>query len=81
MLMVAPYSVKGAAFVPGKPRVWSRQPVVVDAGDGSRYSVSPDGRRVLAVVPDQPSEEYFRRHVTVWVNALGEFRRRVPVDR
>jgi hypothetical protein len=80
-LMMAPYSVHGAVFSPGKPRVWSRQPLplLMERG-GPVYSVSPDGR-VVAIVPDRPSEEHFRRRVTLWVNAVAEFRRQVPIDR
>ena len=39
------------------------------------YSVSGDGQRMVAVVPDDASDQYSRRHITLWVNALTELRR------
>ena len=34
-----------------------------------------DGQRIVAVVPDDASDQYSRRHITLWVNALTELRR------
>ena len=82
LLMGAPYSVNGVVFTPGKPRVWSRQPLAAEPGPNPfPYSVSADGTRVVAVVPDDASEQYVRRHVTLWVNALTDLRRRMPSSR
>ena len=80
LLMVAPYSVNAGVFAPGKPRVWSRQSLVIDRGPAP-FSVAPDGRRVAAIVPDIASEQRSRQNVTVWVNGLAEFRRRIPIQR
>jgi serine/threonine protein kinase len=82
LVMVAPYSARDANFAPEKPRVWSRQPVAVEPSPNPYpYSVSADGKRVVALIPDVPSEQHSRRHVTLWVNALAEFRRRMPAER
>ena len=79
LLMAAPYSVNGVDFTPGRPRVWSRQPLAAEPRPNPfPFSVSADGRRVVAVVPDDASEQYARRHVTLWVNALTEIRGRSP---
>jgi serine/threonine-protein kinase len=82
LLMAAPYSVNGVEFAPGRPRVWSRQPLASEPGPNPfNYSVSGDGARIVAVIPDEASEQYSRRHVTLWVNALTDLRRRVPSGR
>jgi serine/threonine-protein kinase len=75
VLMVAPYSVRGALFGPLQPRVWSRHPMETHR-EGPVFAVSRDGTRAVAIVADRTSEEQSRRHVTLWINALAEFRRR-----
>jgi serine/threonine-protein kinase len=76
-LMAAPYASDGATFTPGTPRVWSTQRLASEPGPNPLpYSISGDGRRIVAVIPDDASEQYARRHVTLWVNALADLRRR-----
>ncbi len=74
-LMVAPDSLRGGLFRPLQPQVWSRQPLATQRV-GPVFAVSRDGTSVVAIVPDRTSEEQSRRHVTLWVNAVAEFRRR-----
>lgn len=82
LLMAAPYAVKGGVFAPGKPRVWSRQPLAAEPGPNPfPYSVSADGERIIAVVADDASDQYSRRHVTLWVNAFTDLRRRTSSTR
>jgi serine/threonine-protein kinase len=80
-LMVVPYSVNGGVFNAGNPRAWSRQrlPHYVERGSGP-FSVSRDGRRIVTLVADQVADERFRGHVTLWLNAVAEFRRRIPAS-
>ena len=75
VLMVAPYSVRGGLFGPLQPRVWSRHPMETHR-EGPVFAVSRDGTSVVAIVADRTSEEQSRRHLTLWVNAVAEFRRR-----
>jgi hypothetical protein len=75
VLMVAPYSVRSALFGPLQPRVWSRHRMATHL-EGPAFAVSRDGTSVVAIVADRISEEQSRRHVTLWFNALTEFRRR-----
>ncbi|MFN7937016.1 MAG: protein kinase [Bryobacteraceae bacterium] len=46
-VMAVPYEVKGGAFVPGKPRVWSVARLGFMPGN---LSITPDGKRILASV-------------------------------
>ena len=80
LLKVVPYSPGSAVFAPGTPRVWSRQPLHLDRYPAS-YSFRPDGKRAAALIPEVGSEQYSRHHITLWVNALAEFRRRTPSQR
>jgi hypothetical protein len=76
--MAVPYSVNDMVFTPARPRLWSRQPLAAEPGPNPYpYAVSADGQRIVAVVPDPASEEYSRRNVTLWVNALSDFGRRI----
>jgi serine/threonine-protein kinase len=72
-IMVAPYSVVGRQFVAGQPGPWSTQ--LVDSSTATAYSIFPDGKRAVAVVPDLAAEQKSRRVVTLWTNAVDEFRR------
>jgi eukaryotic-like serine/threonine-protein kinase len=71
-IMVAPYSVAGRQFAAGKPRLWSTQ--LVDSSIATAYSIFPDGKRAVAVVPDFAAEQKSRHVVTLWTNALDQFR-------
>ena len=75
VLMVASYSLRGAFFRPLQPQVWSRQPLATQQV-GPVFAVSQGEASVVAIVPDRTSEEQSRRQVTLWVNAIAEFRRR-----
>jgi|SoiMethySBSTD1v2_1073268.scaffolds.fasta_scaffold04345_11 eukaryotic-like serine/threonine-protein kinase len=75
VLMVAQYSARGALFGPLQPRVWSRHRMATHL-EGPVFAVSRDGTSVVAIVADRTSEEQSRRHVTLWIKAVTEFRRR-----
>jgi serine/threonine-protein kinase len=79
LLMVAPYSATANAFIPGEPRAWSEQPLLETFGPRV-YSVSRDGTRVAALIPDATSQAQSRHVVTLWTNVLEEFRRRSSIQ-
>jgi serine/threonine-protein kinase len=74
-LMVAPYSLRGGAFRPLQARPWSVHPLATQR-EGHVFTVSRDGTNVIAIVPDQATAGQSRSQLTVWVNAVAEFRRR-----
>ena len=78
LLMMAPYSVTHAGFVPGEPRRWSTLSMVDHAGP-SVFSVSRDGTRVVALVPDAASADQSRRVITLWTGFLNEPGDRAPI--
>jgi serine/threonine-protein kinase len=68
----APYAIASGAFLLGKPRVWSPQ-LLDSTSPTAPFSVSLDGRRVVAIVPDLKSEERFRHVITLWTHAVDQF--------
>ena len=75
-IMVVNYAVKGASFVPEKPRIWFPKPLA-NTGLGSNFDVAPDGKRILAIMPAQTSEPRdTQSHVTLVMNFFDEVRRR-----
>lgn len=74
-IMVVDYSVDGAAFVPGKARVWSNKQLFF-AGT-SNLDLAPDGKRfAVLAVPD--GEEKGSAHVTMLLNFFDEVKRKIP---
>lgn len=75
-IMVARYSVTGDSFVTEPPRLWT--PVrLADTGVLPNYDLAPDGRRIIALVPEPttvPAQS--ENHVTVMFNLFDELRRR-----
>ena len=69
LLMLAPYHVRRAAFAPGEPRRWSTSRMANHSGPGV-FSVSRDGTRVAALVPDAVSADRSRHVVTLWTDFL-----------
>jgi eukaryotic-like serine/threonine-protein kinase len=82
-IMVADYIAKGDSFSPNKPRVWSTQQILFNAGGGPvlPYAVAPDGKRFAVVLyPDGTTEQHNTRHLTFLLNFTDELRRRVPAQ-
>jgi WD40 repeat protein len=77
-IMVVNYSVNGASFVPGKPRLWSDKQLFY-AGT-SNLDLAPDSKRfVVLSLPETPAgAEKGTVHVTVLENFFDEVRRRIP---
>jgi len=73
-LMIVPYGISSAGFVPGPPRLWSSQPMIGPTGP-RLYSVAR-GPRVVALVADADSERRSRHVVTLWTNFLDQLGRR-----
>jgi serine/threonine-protein kinase len=77
-IMVVDYSVNGASFVPGKPRLWSDKQLFFTGT--SHLDLAPDGKRFVALtMPETPmSGDKSTVHVTVLENFFDEVRRRIP---
>jgi serine/threonine-protein kinase len=76
-VMVAPYRVERGAFMPGAPRLWTPRPLA-DAGVYPSFDLTPDGERLVALLPAaRPEEQQSPNHVTLLLNVFDEIRRRV----
>jgi serine/threonine-protein kinase len=73
-ILVAAYTVKGRTFVAEKPRVWSDK-AFANPRSGRNYDLAPDGKRMVAIISDEPQS---RHHVTFVENFFDELRRKVP---
>jgi hypothetical protein len=75
---VAPYTVQGSTFEPGKPRVWSPR-AILRTGVVRNLDLHPDGKRFL-VFP-RPAESPIAEgnlQLTFILNFGDELKRRVP---
>jgi Tol biopolymer transport system component len=75
-IMMAPYSVNGASFTPGRPRSWSDKQLA-SLPAGQNMDLAPDGKR-FAVLMAQQTEPRSPTEVTFLLNFFDELRRRVP---
>jgi serine/threonine-protein kinase len=76
-IMVLEYTVEGATFVPGKPRLWSDRQLFY-AGT-SNLDLAPDGKRfAVLMIPESGSAGKGSVHVTVLLNFFDELRRKLP---
>jgi serine/threonine-protein kinase len=83
-IMVADYTANGRSFSPGKPRIWSRQQILMNDGGGpfQPYALAPDGKRfVVLLYPDGTSERRDSLHLTFLLNFGDELRRRIQSSR
>jgi Tol biopolymer transport system component len=76
-IMAATYTTKGRSFAVHSRRQWS--PVrLADTGVLSNFDLSPDGLRILALMPAvRPEDQQTENHVTIMLNFSDEVRRRV----
>ena len=76
-IMMATYTTNGGSFAVSSVRQWS--PVrLADTGVLSNFDLSPDGERILALIPALgPEEEQTGNHVTFVFNFFDEVHRRV----
>jgi eukaryotic-like serine/threonine-protein kinase len=74
-MMAVGYSEVGGTFVPDKPRVWT--PRI----GGTATDLSPDGKRLLVVVPvDRPNVTKVEHEVVLFQNFVENLRQHVPLN-
>jgi serine/threonine-protein kinase len=74
-IMVAPFAVKGDAFVPEKPRLWSDKQIAA-TGVLRGYDVAPDGKRVAALFHAEDDAKEAPNNLTFMVNFVEELERK-----
>ncbi|MCI0353194.1 MAG: protein kinase [Acidobacteriales bacterium] len=82
-IMVADYSIRGDAFLAGKPRVWSQRQLAF-MGSNYSYDQTPDGKRFAVVMNAAMSPEQAQKpmdNVIVLLNFFDELRRKVPAGK
>jgi Tol biopolymer transport system component len=79
-IMVAPYTVEGNSFVPGKPRVWADRKIL-RTDVHPNFDLAPDGKRVVVLPVSDSGQNNPSLHVTFLLNLAGELRRRIPESR
>ena len=78
-LMTVSYTVNGTTFTPGKPRVWIAS---LSGAPVNGWDLAPDGKRVLALIPEGTAKAPPPEHEIVMLqNFAEELRRRVPFVR
>jgi hypothetical protein len=81
-IMAASYTANGDSFVPDKPRVWFKTPIANTGLNGRPFEVTPDGKRVVALMPlETPGAQQAQNHVMFVENFLDEVLRRAPIAR
>ena len=84
-MMVVPYSIAGATFIPEKPRQWSEAsfsgvPPIAYYGPG--FDLHPDGKRfVVAPVAPEVGNTKPQSQLVFVFNFFDELRRRVPIGK
>ena len=76
-LMTVSYTVNGPTFIADKPRVWIAS---LSGAPGNGWDLAPDGKRVLALIPESTAKAPPPEHEIVMLqNFADELRRRVPL--
>ena len=75
-IMVVSYTVRGSAFLAGKPRLWSNRQLL--SPGGRNYDLAPDGRFAVLVGAETFRDEQPETHVNLLLNFFDEVRHRVP---
>lgn len=82
-IMVTDYTTNGAAFVVGKPRVWSQRRLM-DLGSPPvrTYDLAPDGQRFAVVLnADGTADPKPISNLAILLNFFEEVQRRVPAGK
>jgi Tol biopolymer transport system component len=76
-IMVVDYTVDGAAFVPGKPRLWSDKQLFYTGT--SNLDIAPDGKRfAVFTLPEAAAGGKGSVHITMLENFFDEVKRKIP---
>jgi hypothetical protein len=79
-IMAVPYAVAGAAFRPGKPRVWTEVPRA--NLDGVRnFDLHPDGKRLVVLKAPATPNGVAHLNANFYLNLLDELRRIAPAGK
>ena len=79
-VMAVSYTATRDSFAPGQPRVLS-ETRLRDLGVFSNYNLSPDGKRLAAMVADDATGQKEPTHLTFLLNFFDELRRRAPAGK
>jgi serine/threonine-protein kinase len=75
--MVVDYTVDGASFSAGKPRLWSDKQLFYIGT--ANLDLAPDGKRfVVFSMPESAPREKSSVHVTMLLNFFEELKRKLP---
>jgi hypothetical protein len=75
-IMLVAYTAKGKTFMAEKPRVW-----LAKLG-GTAWDLTPDGKRVAVITPEEaPGAPKQDHHVVFVLNFFDELRRRAPLNK
>jgi len=78
-LMTVSYTVNGQTFIPDKPRPWIAS---LSGTSGFDWDLAPDGKRVVALVPESTAKAPPPEHEIVMLqNFADELRRRAPLGK
>jgi len=78
-LMTVSYTVNGPTFIADKPRLWIAS---LSGTSGFDWDLAPDGKRVVALVPESTAQAPPPEHEIVMLqNFADELRRRVPLGK
>jgi Tol biopolymer transport system component len=76
-IMVVDYTVNGASFAHGKPRLWSDRQLFYTGT--TNLDLAPDGKRFAVLAqPETTPGEKGSVHVTMLLNFFDELKRRIP---
>jgi serine/threonine-protein kinase len=78
-LMVAAYNVEQGVFIADTPHEWSPQ-TLADTGVIANLDVTPDGTRVLGLLPATAEDRQSADHVTMIWSFADELRRRLTPE-
>ncbi len=77
-VMAVDYTAKGDSFAARTPRLWTA-PRLPFFPYGSTYDITPDGKRLAAIVADEVSEK-LPTHLTFLLNFTDELRRKAAAS-